>query len=211
MSFKRCLQATFLMLAFTTTSASLATPPARSALLIEGNFDGKALRIVVDVAKSRAEVTLDDDHHRVDLASNTAQRVAADGTVEAVEVLADARTPAPEIKPWGPGPTIAGYPSVYHVMTLGEEICGELLISPWMKPFVDPAVQALAILERVKGEVGVKSTGLDGACGTLPFSSFATLGWPLMAGGIEQPVFTTEKISFDYEPNGDELAWSKAY
>ena len=211
MSIQRPLQAALLMLAFSTTSAGMATQNARSALLIEGSFDGKALRILVDTAKAQAEVTLGDDHHRVDLASNAAHRVEADGSVEEMEVMAEQGAPQPEIKPWGPGPTIAGYPSVYHVMTLDEEICGELLVSPWMKPFVDPAVQALAILERVKGESGVKSTGLDGACGALPFSSYAAEGWPLMAGGIEQPVFTTEKISFDYEPNGDELRWSGGF
>ena len=93
-------------------------------------------------------------------------------------------------------------------MLLDNEICGELLVSPWMKPFVDPAVQALSILERVEGEGDIKETGLEGACGELPFSSYAMAGWPLMAGSVDQPIFKTEAISFDYTPRGDELSWT---
>ncbi|NJO37468.1 MAG: hypothetical protein HC871_07445 [Rhizobiales bacterium] len=207
MLIKRSTLAALVTLALTATSSGLAMPTARSALLIEGNLAGKTLRIVVDTALAKADVTVGSDRHRVDLARGEVHLVEADGTIREEELTASAGRLVPEIKPWGPGPTIAGHASVYHVMTLGDEICSELLISPWMKPFVDPAVQALAIVERVKGKIGVGSTGLDGACGELPFSSFAHAGWPLMAGGMDQPIFETEAISFDYEPSGDELAW----
>lgn len=207
MPIKRSLHALMIALLVSSTSTGLATPSARSALLIEGKFAGKTLRILVDTAAAKADVTIGADRHWVDLAAEKAHRVDADGTVRAEPLRESGQSPAPEIKPWGPGPTIAGHASVYHVMTLGEEICGELLVSPWMKPFVDPAVQALVILERIKGASGVKSTGLEGACGALPFSSYAEAGWPLMAGGIDQPVFKTETISFDYEPRDDELTW----
>jgi hypothetical protein len=205
MPIKRSTLAAFTAFAFSAMSPSLAVPTATSALLIEGNFAGKTMRILVDTAEAKADVTIGDDRLWVDLAQNEAHRVAADGTVTEEVLASTDLAPAPEIKPWGPGPTIAGHPSVYHVMTLGDEICGELLVSPWMKPFVDPAVKALAIIERLEGDVGLTSTGLKGACGTLPFSSYAKAGWPLMAGGIEQPIFETETISFDYEPSGDEL------
>lgn len=208
MPIKRSTLAGMAALTLAATSSGLAMPSARSALLIEGDFAGKTLRILVDKAEAKAEVSIGDDRHWIDLASGEAHRVEADGTMSAEELASLDGGPAPEIKPWGPGPTIAGHPSVYHVMTLGDQICGELLVSTWMKPFVDPAVQALAILERVKGDVSVKPTGLDGDCGKLPFSSYATAGWPLMAGGIDQPIFKTETISFDYEPSGDELSWS---
>lgn len=195
-------------LGLATSSAGLATSPASGALLIEGVFSGKALRIIVDEEAAEAEVTLDDKRHFLDLAADEAHRIGADGTVSLAELSAKATAPKPEIRPWGPGPTIAGHSSVYHVMRVDGEICGELLISPWMKPFVDPAVQALAILERIKGEDGIKQTGLDGACGDLPFSSYALTGWPLMAGSIDEPIFRTEAISFNYQPSGDELSWS---
>lgn len=207
MPFKRSTLAAIVTVALAATSSTLATPNPTSALLIKGNFAGKDLRILVDTGEAKADVTIGGDRLWVDLTKREAHRVAADGTMTEQALAAGDGSPAPEIKPWGPGPKIAGHASVYHVMTLGDEICGELLVSPWMKPFVDPAVQALAILERLKDDVDLTSTGLDGACGSLPFSSFATAGWPLMAGSIDQPIFKTETISFDYEPSSDELIW----
>ena len=50
-------------LALSASSAGLATSPAASALLIEGVFSGKALRIVVDTETSEAEVTLGRKRH----------------------------------------------------------------------------------------------------------------------------------------------------
>jgi hypothetical protein len=208
MPIKHSTLAALVVFALSATSPSLAVPTATTALLIEGDFAGKTMRILVDTAQSKADVTIGDDRLWVDLASNEAHRVADDGTVTEEALAATDRPPAPEIKPWGPGPTIAGHASVYHVMTLGDEICGELLVSRWMKPFVDPAVKALAIIERLERDVELTSTGLEGACGALPFSSYAKAGWPLMAGSIDQPIFKTETISFDYEPSGDELIWT---
>ena len=195
-------------LGLATSSTALTTSPAAGALLIEGVFSGKTLRIVVDRETEEAEVTFGEKRHVFDLGSGEAHRIEADGTLRPAELAATEAAPRPEIQAWGPGPTIAGHASVYHVMTLDEEICGELLISPWMKPFIDPAIEALSILERIKGEGGILETGLDGACGDLPFSSYALTGWPLMAGSIDEPIFTTRQISFDYTPSGDELTWT---
>ncbi|MEM9626044.1 MAG: hypothetical protein AAGA21_07410 [Pseudomonadota bacterium] len=194
-------------LVLATSSTGLATSEAKSALLIEGVLSGKALRIVVDEETAEADVTLDGRRHYLDLDAGKAHRIEADGSAYPTELSAKQPAPEPEIQPWGPGPSIAGHASVYHVMRLDEEICGELLVSTWMKPFVDPAVQVLSMLERIKGDGGIASTGLDGACGKLPFSSYARAGWPLMAGGIDQPIFKTEAISFSYRPSGDELNW----
>lgn len=199
------LLAAVIPLLLATSSAGLATSEAAGALLIEGVFSGKALRMVVDEEAAEAEVTLDGKRHFLDLNAGEAHLIEPDGTVHVAELSAKEPAPRPEIQPWGPGPSIAGHASVYHVMRLDEEICGELLVSTWMKPFVDPAVEALSILERIKGDGGIASTGLDGACGELPFSSYAEAGWPLMAGGIDQPIFKTEAISFSYRPSSDEL------
>ncbi|MGI9491141.1 MAG: hypothetical protein ACR2QF_01805 [Geminicoccaceae bacterium] len=186
--------------------ALVATPVAAAALLIEGDLNGKTLRILVDDTKSEAEVSLGETHHLVDLDAGGAQLIESDGTLGKQEVVREiGRAPMPVIKPWGPGPMVAGHASVYHVMMMGETICGELLISPWMKPFVSPAVEALAILERIKGDHDIKSATIDGPCGELPFSSYAAAGWPLMAGGVEHSLFETKTISFDYQPSEQEL------
>lgn len=196
-------------LGLVTSSVSLATSPATGALLIEGHLVGEDLRIVVDAATNQAEVTLGATRHRIDLAAETAERIDGDGRKSEVQVSARARAPKPDIEPWGSGPKIAGHPSVYHVISVNDQICGEVLISPWMKPFVDPAIRAMAILERVKGEGGIQPIDLDGACGKLPFSSYAMLGWPLMAGSIDAPIFETEAIDFAYSPGAGELAWNQ--
>lgn len=192
-----------------TSSTALTPSMASGALLIEGVFAGKTLRIVVDRETAEADVTFSGKRHFLDLDRGKAHRVESDGTLRPEELVAVETAPEPEIQAWGPGPSIAGHASVYHVMRLDEEICGELLISPWMKPFVDQAIQALAILERIKGESDIRETGLDGACGELPFSSYALTGWPLMAGSIDIPIFKTKAISFDYTPSGDELTWNE--
>lgn len=191
--------------------ALATTPVAAAALLIEGDLDGKALRILVDTNTYEAEVTLGEARHRVELKADKAQQIDTDGSLGKQEIVrAGDSAPTLEIRPWGPGPTIAGHASVYHVMTLGEKICGELLISPWMKPFASPAVEALAILERIKGDHDIKAATMNGPCGALPFSSYAAAGWPLMAGGMNERVFTTQTISFDYDPTESELPWTKA-
>lgn len=200
------LLAAVITLVLATSSAGLTTSEAAGALLIEGVFSGKALRIVVDEEAGEAEVTLDGKRHFLDLDTGEAHRIEADGTVHLAELSAKKSAPQPEIQPWGPGPSIAGHASVYHVMRLNDEICGELLISTWMKPFIDPAVEVLSMLERIKGEGGITSTGLEGPCGDMPFSSYTMAGWPLMAGGIERPIFKTEAISFSYSPSDDELS-----
>lgn len=190
---------------------ALAVKPATAAILmIEGDLEGKPLRILVDAATARAEVTLDAKRHRIDLETEMARSVRQDGTLGDQETVNHTRSrPAPDIRPWGPGPMIAGHASVYHVIMLDEQICGELLISPWMKPFVSSAVEALTILERIKGHHDIKSATIKGPCRDLPFSSYASAGWPLMAGGVNQRLFTTEAISFDYQPGPDELSWTR--
>lgn len=202
------LLAVLVTLGLATSSTALTPSPAAGALLIEGVFAGKTLRILVDREAAEAEVTFSGRRHFLDLDSGKVHRIETDGTLRPEELVATEATPRPDIQAWGPGPTIAGHASVYHVMRLDEEICGELLISPWMKPFVDPAIEALSILERIEGEGDIRETGLDGACGDLPFSSYALTGWPLMAGSIDTPIFKTEAISFDYTPSGDELTWT---
>ena len=199
------LRAALAAFGLATSAACLATSPAAGALLIEGVFAGKALRIVVDKETAEAEVTFGGRRHVMDLQTGQAQRIEADGTRRTADIETREAAPKPDIQPWGPGPTIAGYPSVYHVIRVEDELCGELLISPWMKPFVDPAIDALAILERIRGEGDIRQTGLDGACGKLPFSSYAMAGWPLMAGGVDRPIFKTEAIEFDYQPTDGEL------
>ena len=104
------------------------------------------------------------------------------------------------VEPWGPGPVIAGQSTVYHVITYGEQICAEMLVSGWMKPFVAPVVQALDRLEDLSG------TPRGQGCERIPFAVYAAQGWPIMAGKIDHLTFATESVRFDYQPPARELA-----
>jgi hypothetical protein len=46
----------------------------------------------------------------------------------------------------------------------------------------------------------------DDPCQKIPFTTYATTGWPLIAGKIDHPTIETLKIAFDYRPQPDELA-----
>jgi hypothetical protein len=95
---------------------------------------------------------------------------------------------------------VAGNGSTYHVLFDLEKVCAEAMLSGWMGPFVDPAVRALALLERLSARVAAD------ACAAVPFTTYAAAGWPLMAGKADRPTFVTTAIRFDYEPVAGELS-----
>jgi hypothetical protein len=95
---------------------------------------------------------------------------------------------------------IAGHATVYHVITYGEEICAEMLVSGWMQPFMAPVVQALDLLD------GMPAPARASGCGRIPFAVYAAAGWPMLAGKIDHLTFETTAIRFDYAPQPDELA-----
>jgi hypothetical protein len=95
---------------------------------------------------------------------------------------------------------IAGHATVYHVITYGDEICAEMLVSGWMRPFIAPLVQALDELE------GMPPPAQGAGCAQIPFSVYAAAGWPMLAGKIDHLTFETEAIRFDYQPSPGELA-----
>ena len=177
--------------------------PAAAAMLAEGEMDGQALRLVVDRDTGRALVTVGGQRNLVDLQAGHVYLSEGAGTVHRVHARyrpGYGEGPDYEIAPWGPGPMIAGHASVYHAVTLDGQICAEVLISGWMKPFIEPAAQALSILEQLH------HPRVDEPCARIPFATYAAAGWPLMAGKVDHPIFTTSSIRFDYQPSPEELA-----
>jgi hypothetical protein len=75
-----------------------------------------------------------------------------------------------------------------------------MMLSGWMSPFIDPAVRAIALLERP----GTRSEA--DPCTAIPFAIYAAAGWPLMAGKVDHSTFVTTAIHFDYQPSREELA-----
>jgi hypothetical protein len=99
---------------------------------------------------------------------------------------------------WGPGPVIAGHATVYHVITYGDEICAEMLVSGWMQPFLAPVAAALDTLEHPQGS--------GRGCAQVPFATYAAAGWPMLAGKLHHLTFETRTIRYDYRPTAAERA-----
>jgi hypothetical protein len=170
--------------------------PARAEILIEATADGRDLRIVVDRARDRVLVEGGGERTLVDLQNGTVRRTGAagDGVVHARFRPGNDVPPPYRIELFGPGPIYAGHGSVYHVLFDQERVCAELLLSGWMRSFLDPAVRALAVLERLDGRRS------DDPCAQVPITTLAAAGWPLLAGSIDRPLFATRSLRFDYRP-----------
>jgi hypothetical protein len=95
---------------------------------------------------------------------------------------------------------MSGHATVYHVISHGEQICAEMLVSTWMTPYVRPVVQALDLLEELSG------TPRGSGCGHIPFAVYAAAGWPILAGKLNHLTFQTDTLDFEYEPQQRELA-----
>jgi hypothetical protein len=108
--------------------------------------------------------------------------------------------PAPyRIERFGPGPVVAGHASSYEVLFVDERICAEMMLSQWMRPFLDPAIRTIALIQQT---VGAAQTD---ACGDIPFATYAAAGWPVLAGKSDRPTLETRTIAFDYEAAPEEL------
>jgi hypothetical protein len=171
---------------------------ADAAILIEARKEREALRLVIDAERQRALIATPAGQSLIDL---EAGRIYVHGAgSSARHVSSGSSLGAYRVTPWGPGPVIAGHATIYHVITHGDDICAEMLVSRWMQPFVAPVVQALDILE------GGPAPAQGGGCARVPFSVYAAAGWPMLAGKIDHLTFETRAITFDYRPTAAELA-----
>lgn len=103
------------------------------------------------------------------------------------------------IERFGPGPVVAGQSSTYEVLFVEGRICAEMMLSEWMRPFLDPGVRAIALLQQTVG------TGRNDPCAAIPFATYAAGGWPLLAGTSDRPTLETRTIAFDHEAAPEEL------
>ena len=182
------------------SSLPLASPDA--AILIDARKQGEPLRMVVDNDQQRALITTAAGESLIDLRRGEVYVRGRSGVARKVRIEQPSQPDASayRVEPWGPGPVVAGYSTVYHVISYGEDICAEMLVSGWMKEFVQPAVQALDLLEELSGMP--RGSG----CARIPFAVYAAAGWPIMAGKIDHLTFETKDIRFDYLPRPRELA-----
>jgi hypothetical protein len=173
---------------------------AEAAILIEARKERESLRMVIDAGQQRAMIATARGRSVIDLESGRIHAQGAGGAVRELPIARDEALGGYRVTPWGPGPVIAGHATVYHVITHGDEICAEMLVSGWMEPFMAPVVQALDALDGMAGPAAA------GGCARIPFSVYAAAGWPMLAGKIDHLTFETRTIRFDYEPTPDELS-----
>lgn len=192
--------------------ALLALPAATdAAVLIEATRQGLPLRLVIDRQTERVRVQEGPADHLVDLGRGLVYTLepAPPGRSHARFRPGHDRLPPYRLDPFGPGPIRAGNATIYHVLFTGDDVCAEVLATPWMRPFVDPGVRALAILDararRATGPGGRPPTSAE-ACAMVPITTLAAAGWPMLVGKLDQPTFETRTIRFDYQPAPDELA-----
>ncbi|MGF1477015.1 MAG: hypothetical protein ACFB6S_15830 [Geminicoccaceae bacterium] len=184
----------------------LAAAPASAAVLVDATYLGRALRIVAESDQSLVKVTLGDRVRMIDLARGLV--ASADGRV--------ARMPSAEspgatdrsltVEAWSPGPAIAGYSSSYQVvMNNNRRVCAEVLANDAVRRKMEPVIQAMAVIQLLDGSYTMNEPAPG--CGPVPFEVLASQGWPLMAGEMEKPAFTTRRLDLSYRPAPREMIW----
>lgn len=173
---------------------------SEAAILIEARKEREALRIVIDAGQQRALIVTPRGRSVIDLETGQIYAESVGGAARQLPIARGEAQGAYRVTPWGPGPVIAGHATVYHVITYGDEICAEMLVSGWMQPFMAPVVQALDALD------GMAEPAEGSGCARIPFRVYAAAGWPMLAGKIDHLTFETRAIRFDYEPLPGELA-----
>jgi hypothetical protein len=169
---------------------------ADAAILIEAQRQHGSLRIVIDAEHERALIATPRGQSVIDLGARGMH--VDNGPGQLPDAAGIAAPGGYRVTPWGPGPMIAGHATVYHVITHGDDICAEMLVSGWMQPFVAPVVEALDELDGTAGR--------GSGCARIPFAVYAAAGWPMLAGKIDHLTVETRTIRFDYSPTAGERA-----
>jgi hypothetical protein len=172
-----------------------------AATLIEMTAAGGPVHLVIDRPQQRVLIKSAGRRTWFDLNGGFVYHRESDGPAQ----RAHARyrpghdRPAPyRIERFGPGPMVAGQASTYEVLFMDDRICAEMMLSEWMRPFLDPAIRTIALVQQTLGAEG-------DACAAIPFATYAAAGWPLVAGRSDRPTLETGAIAFDYEASPEEL------
>ncbi|MEZ5847340.1 MAG: hypothetical protein R3C70_11390 [Geminicoccaceae bacterium] len=171
---------------------------ALAGTLVEGAIEGVPVRfemgsdrarVLANIAGKRHLIDLDHDHV-FELDRAVPLRIRAG-------LHDDGATIAPyRLTEWSPGPPVGGHGSHYNVLQLDELICGEVLASRWMLEFLGPVIRSVELMQRLVPEIRPRPRG---ECGAIPFSAYATNGWPLMAGWKDATVVMTDNVRFDHK------------
>ena len=187
---------------------ALLLPGAVSAAtLIEMSASGEPVNLVIDRPQQRVLIKSAGRRTWFDLNGGLVYHREGGGPTQ----RAHARyrpghdRPAPyRIERFGPGPSVAGQASTYEVLFVDDRICAEMMLSEWMRPFLDPAIRTIALVQQMLAPRA-------DPCGEIPFAAYAAAGWPLIAGKSDRPTLETRTIAFDYEAAPGELMPPEAF
>jgi hypothetical protein len=155
---------------------------ARAGMLVEGLFNGHPIRVETGSDRNLVLVSVRGSRHLVDVERQQVYPLTSGGAMIRAGAL----------------PQVAGHASSYNVLQVGERICGEVLASAWMTPFIEPITRSLELMQRIEPDLRPKDRA---ECGAIPFNVYARNGWPLMAGWSDEAAFLTETVRFDHYPD----------
>ena len=188
-------------------AALLLMPGRPAATLIEMRAAGEPVRLVVDRPQQRVLITSAARRTWFDLNGGFVYHREGGGPTQ----RAHARyrpghdPPAPyRIERFGPGPIVAGQASTYEVLFVDDRICAEMMLSEWMRLFLDPAIRTIALVQQMLAPRA-------DSCAEIPFATYAAAGWPLIAGKSDRPTLETRTIAFDHEAAPEELTPPAAF
>jgi hypothetical protein len=171
---------------------------ARAGMLIEGMFNGVPIRAETGSDRNLVLVSVDGSRHLVDVARRHVYPKSGGSMIHAGALDNGAALPSYSLRQWSAGPQVAGHASTYHVLQVGEQICGEVLASAWMAPFIEPITRSLELVQQIEPALEPVERA---ECGAIPFAVYARNGWPLMAGWVDEAAFLTETVRFDHYPD----------
>jgi hypothetical protein len=174
---------------------------ARGAVLIEMTAGAELLRVVIDRPQQRVLIASGNRRTWFELEAGLVYHGDGRGPAQRAHARyrpGHDRPPPYRIERFGPGPIVAGQASAYHVLFVEDRICAEMMLSEWMRPFVEPAIRAIALIQQLQG-------AHQDACAGIPLVTYAAAGWPLLAGKADRPTLATRTIAFDYAPAPGEL------
>lgn len=174
----------------------------RAATLVEMSAAGEAVRLVIDRPQQRVLIESAGRRTWFDLNGGFVYHLDGDDPAQRAHARyrpGHDRPASYRIERFGPGPILAGQVSTYEVLFVDDRICVEMMLSAWMRPFLDPAIRAIALIQQT-----LDAKPAD-PCAGIPFAAYAAGGWPLMAGKSDHPTLATKTIAFDYEGSPEEL------
>lgn len=174
----------------------LLAAPAQAGVLVEGLYEGTPVRAEVGDDRSQVLLTIAGRARLVDLAAGTI--ASPDGAGKQPAGAALAWNPDFRVDALGGGAMVAGQLGSYRLVTEGPRICGELLVSAWMKPFMEPIAQAIALAQRDEARLAPRPRH---GCSPMGFALLTEQGWPLLASGRDATIWRTTDLRFDHRPS----------